>query len=115
MTNTGLARERNFSMDVLRVLACVLVMWQHASEYYYSGDRLHSFSSSLGRSLLESYANALLFHWFRRISRARLLCEEVRSPIRMAVCSSVLRRLHSYGIDIQQYDSDSPYSSGTGT
>lgn len=40
MTNIGLARERNFSMDVLRVLACILVMWQHASEYYYIGPNL---------------------------------------------------------------------------
>jgi surface polysaccharide O-acyltransferase-like enzyme len=27
--------QRNFSMDILRVLACFLVMWQHVSEYYY--------------------------------------------------------------------------------
>lgn len=28
-------RERNFQMDVLRVMACLLVVWQHVSEYYY--------------------------------------------------------------------------------
>lgn len=27
--------SRNYSMDVLRVIACLLVIWQHASEQYY--------------------------------------------------------------------------------
>jgi surface polysaccharide O-acyltransferase-like enzyme len=28
-------KERNFSLDLLRIIACLLVMWQHASEFFY--------------------------------------------------------------------------------
>ena len=31
-------QTRNFNVDVLRVLACLLVMWQHASEFFYIGE-----------------------------------------------------------------------------
>ncbi len=31
-------KERDYSLDVLRVLACLLVIWQHASEFYYIAD-----------------------------------------------------------------------------
>ena len=30
-----MTQQREFSMDILRVLACFLVIWQHASENYY--------------------------------------------------------------------------------
>ena len=33
-------RKRNFALDLLRVLACLLVIWQHASEYYYIGENV---------------------------------------------------------------------------
>lgn len=33
-------KNRNLSLDLLRVIACYLVMQQHASEYYYIGDQL---------------------------------------------------------------------------
>lgn len=31
---------RNVALDLIRVVAIVLVLWQHASEYYYIGDNL---------------------------------------------------------------------------
>ncbi len=37
MTEISHAQDRNLSLDLLRVLAIVLVMWQHASECYYIG------------------------------------------------------------------------------
>ena len=33
-------KNRNLSLDLLRVIACYLVMQQHASEFYYIGDQL---------------------------------------------------------------------------
>lgn len=40
MTNepTNAYTKRNLSLDLLRVLACLLVVWQHATEFYYIGD-----------------------------------------------------------------------------
>lgn len=38
MTTPSLSRKpRNFALDVLRVLACFLVIWQHTGEFYYIG------------------------------------------------------------------------------
>lgn len=34
------APQRNFALDVLRVLACFLVIWQHAGEFYYIGPHI---------------------------------------------------------------------------
>ena len=31
-------RNRNFTLDLLRVMACYLVIHQHASEFFYIGD-----------------------------------------------------------------------------
>lgn len=31
-------RNRNFTLDLLRVIACYLVIHQHASEFFYIGD-----------------------------------------------------------------------------
>lgn len=37
ITKQTMTQQRNYQMDILRVLACLLVMWQHASENYYIG------------------------------------------------------------------------------
>ena len=31
-------KNRNYSLDLLRVIACYLVIQQHASEFYYIGE-----------------------------------------------------------------------------
>jgi surface polysaccharide O-acyltransferase-like enzyme len=33
-------KERNFALDLLRIIACLLVIWQHASEFFYIGPGL---------------------------------------------------------------------------
>ena len=33
-------KQRNFALDILRVLACFLVIWQHAGEFYYIGTNI---------------------------------------------------------------------------
>lgn len=40
MTNepTNAYAKRNLPLDLLRVLACLLVVWQHTTEFYYIGD-----------------------------------------------------------------------------
>lgn len=35
-----MTKDRNLSLDLLRVIACYLVIQQHASEFYYIGDGL---------------------------------------------------------------------------
>lgn len=35
--NVQKVKSRNFALDVVRVLACLLVVWQHSSELYYIG------------------------------------------------------------------------------
>lgn len=37
LNNIPHAKERNLSLDILRVIAIVLVLWQHSSECYYIG------------------------------------------------------------------------------
>ncbi|MCO6024385.1 acyltransferase family protein [Prevotella cerevisiae] len=36
-TNTSVAHKRLLSLDILRILACFLVMFQHSSEFFYIG------------------------------------------------------------------------------
>ena len=36
-TTISQAIKREFSLDLLRVLACFLVIWQHVTEVYYIG------------------------------------------------------------------------------
>lgn len=39
-TNTKTTGQRNVALDLLRVIAIFLVLWQHSSEYYYIGNNL---------------------------------------------------------------------------
>ena len=49
---------RNVALDLIRVVAIVLVLWQHASEYYYIGDNL---------SVI--HANIPLLTWINSVAR----------------------------------------------
>ena len=49
---------RNVALDLIRVVAIVLVLWQHASEYYYIGDNL---------SII--HANIPLLTWMNSVAR----------------------------------------------
>ena len=49
---------RNIALDLIRVVAIVLVLWQHASEYYYIGDNL---------SII--HANIPLLTWINSVAR----------------------------------------------
>ena len=49
---------RNVALDLIRVVAIVLVLWQHASEYYYIGDNL---------SII--HANIPLLTWINSVAR----------------------------------------------
>lgn len=49
---------RNVALDLIRVVAIVLVLWQHASEYYYIGDNL---------SVI--HANIPLLTWMNSVAR----------------------------------------------
>ena len=49
---------RNIALDLIRVVAIVLVLWQHASEYYYIGDNL---------SVI--HANIPLLTWINSVAR----------------------------------------------
>lgn len=41
MISTPHSKERNLSLDILRVIAIFLVIWQHSSEFYYITPTLH--------------------------------------------------------------------------
>lgn len=49
---------RNVALDLIRVVAIVLVLWQHASEYYYIGDNL---------SVI--HANIPMLTWMNSVAR----------------------------------------------
>lgn len=54
-------KERNLSLDILRVLAIFLVLWQHSNECYYIGDGgalVHNVTTTVG--WIDSYARVCI-------------------------------------------------------
>lgn len=50
-TSQQTTKKRNVALDLLRVIAILLVIWQHTSEFYYIGDNLQLVDHDLTRSV----------------------------------------------------------------
>jgi surface polysaccharide O-acyltransferase-like enzyme len=60
METTAQRKQRNIALDLLRVIAIFLVLWQHSSEYYYIGDHL----------TLTNYPDTFTIGFFNSLSRS---------------------------------------------
>jgi surface polysaccharide O-acyltransferase-like enzyme len=57
-SQNSITNNRNFQLDILRVLACLLVIWQHSSEFFYiapNGDAINC-DASYNLAWLNSFA-----------------------------------------------------------
>lgn len=58
---SGQATRRNLNLDILRVLAIFLVIWQHANEYYYIGPEVSIIKeNAVTVGIIDSYARTCI-------------------------------------------------------